>query len=464
MSKFADELYADLMRDHGQVLEHLDRQAAPGRQISPPPARALDAGADGARPPRRRPGWLAPATAAAGVLLAVGLAAALGGLVRAGRPAGPAGAGGRAETAYVFNGNDGTLTPISPVTGRLGRPVKVGPGARWVTIGGFHHRVPAISQNVILQDGRTDYVVYNTRERATILRAVSLVTGAAGKQIRLGPDAGQVVVTPGGRTAYVGYSNPASRNGPTVLRPVSLATGAVGKPILTVRGYAEMAITPDGKTIYAVSMAGTVTPVSTVTNRPGKPIPVPGAFQIAFTPDGRTAFVTSVTSGGRPRSFLVTPISTATGTRGRTIRAGEPGTSQVFAPDGKTIYDVHTGTSVVPIPVRTGRAGKPIPLKGAGNMAITPDGKTGYAVNVIYSSVTPISLTTGTAAKPLDVPGYPLYIVITPDGRNAYAYSNEAGDKQTVIPITTATSTPGKPITITSQGITVLTPGEPDQP
>jgi DNA-binding beta-propeller fold protein YncE len=36
----------------------------------------------------------------------------------------------------------------------------------------------------------------------------------------------------------------------------------------------EIAITPDGKTAYTVSLEGTVTPIATATNTPGKPIKV----------------------------------------------------------------------------------------------------------------------------------------------------------------------------------------------
>ena len=69
---------------------------------------------------------------------------------------------------------------------------------------------------------------------------------------------------------------------------------------------------------YAGSHGATVTPVSTATNTPGKPIHVGGGRlgwaavgQIVITPDGKTAYVT--TGSG------VTPISTATNTPGKPI-------------------------------------------------------------------------------------------------------------------------------------------------
>jgi YVTN family beta-propeller protein len=84
-----------------------------------------------------------------------------------------------------------------------------------------------------------------------------------------------------------------------------------------------IAITPDGKTAYVTNAdSGTVTPISTATNRPGKPIKVGREpVGIAITPDGKTAYVANYYSG------TVTPVRTATNTTERPIKAGRgPGT------------------------------------------------------------------------------------------------------------------------------------------
>jgi len=57
------------------------------------------------------------------------------------------------------------------------------------------------------------------------------------------------------------------------------------------------------------------------------------------------------------------------------------------------------------------------------------------------------------------VPGAPLNIVITPDGRNLYTFSAMVGTKQVVTPISTATNTSGKPIR-TAGPSDVLIPGD----
>ena len=69
----------------------------------------------------------------------------------------------------------------------------------------------------------------------------------------------------------------------------------------------------DGQTAYVLNwLSATVTPISTATDRAGRPIPV-GAFPVAyaFAPGARTLYVASFGANS------VTPIDTATGRPGR---------------------------------------------------------------------------------------------------------------------------------------------------
>ena len=463
MSKFADELFADLMREHGPALEILDRPV-PREAIRRPvtarrrPPRSLTGHT---RRPRRQPAWLAPVAAACGVTLAVGLAVVLGRHVDSGGQAGPAN-DGRAETAYVFDAYRGAVTPISPVTGKLGKPVRVGPGG-YLT-GRRKRRIQdsRIVQDLILPDGMTNYALYLTghgKSATYVLRRTSLVTGAAGQPIPVGRGAQQMVITPDGTTAYLSYRLGRYQT-EYALRPVSLATGTVGKPILRANEAGPVSavapsMTPDGRTLYVPYWhQDKVTPISTATNTPGKPVRLPGTLSVEFSPNGGTAFVSG--------PGMVTPISTATNTPGRTISLGPHADLWAFTPDGKTVYVVRYATSVTPISMSTGRAGKPIPLhgiRGACDIAMTPDGRTLYVTSLEGDRVIPISLATNTAAKPLNVPGAVLNIVITPDGRTAYTYSGMVGEPQIVTPISTATNTVGKPIR-TAPDTEVLIPGD----
>ena len=59
-----------------------------------------------------------------------------------------------------------------------------------------------------------------------------------------------------------------------------------------------------------------MTPITTATNTPGKPIKVgPHPGMIAITPDGKTAYV--VNEADHPGWGTVTPIATATNTAGQ---------------------------------------------------------------------------------------------------------------------------------------------------
>ena len=110
-----------------------------------------------------------------------------------------------------------------------------------------------------------------------------------------------------------------------------------------------------------------------------------------------------------------------------------------------------TNTALKPIKIGTGQPGQP----GPSPIAITPDGKTAYVVNLIAGTVTPISAATNTPGRPVVVKSSPGVLLdgieIAPDGRTAYILKEifePASFPGTVIPLRTATNTLGKPITV----------------
>jgi len=93
-------------------------------------------------------------------------------------------------------------------------------------------------------------------------------------------------------------------------------------------------------------------------------------------------------------------------------------------------------------------------------MVITPDSKMAYVVD---GNVVPISTATNTAGTPIRVSGYPGpgNIVISPDGRTAYTFTdNDGPHKQIVTPISIPANTPGKAITVTARAISIVVPGD----
>ena len=84
---------------------------------------------------------------------------------------------------------------------------------------------------------------------------------------------------------------------------------------------------------------------------------------------------------------------------------------------------------------------------------MTPDGKTLYVTNYEgrpVDTIVPISTATNTAGKPIRVGSPADALAITPDGKTLYAASSTA-TRNTVTPISTATNRAGKPI-FTSRG------------
>jgi YVTN family beta-propeller protein len=266
---------------------------------------------------------------------------------------------------------------------------------------------------------------------------------------------------PRGPVAYVISSS-------GTMTPIATATNTPGKPITAItagRAVSAVAITPDGKTVYVANVdaveppytPSTVTPVATATGTRGKPITVGNYPEaIAITPDGKTAYVLGSDSS------TVTPIATATNTPGKPIKVRNYADAFAITPDGKTVYVASSPAggsgTVTPIATATNTPGKPITVgNGPLVIAITPDGKTAYVVNYGSGTVTPIATATNTPGEPIKVGADPYEIVFTPDGKTAYVGTGACrpapGDwgscrsASAVTPIATATNTPGKPIT-----------------
>jgi YVTN family beta-propeller protein len=142
--------------------------------------------------------------------------------------------------------------------------------------------------------------------------------------VAAGPQASSAVRRTGTAQAATVY---VAHNSRGTVTPISTITNLPGKPVRVAKGTAAIAITPDGKTVYVAGWrAGTVTPITTATNMPGKPIKVGNTPDwITITPDGQTAYVANWGSG------TVTPITTATNTPGKPIQAGKAPFALVIA-------------------------------------------------------------------------------------------------------------------------------------
>ena len=279
-----------------------------------------------------------------------------------------------------------------------------------------------------------------------------------------------VVVTPDGRTAYVGnygYTDDGA-NFPSVaptLTPVDLATMRAGRPIeVAPNGWSIEygLLSPDGGTFYAVVDNDSTSWVSSVNLRTGARtrIAVPGgADTIALSPDGQTLYVSD------DRNAIV-PVATATGQAGRPIPlppdADQDATPNYLAvaPDGGTIYVGLAGqsdTEVAGIDVATG-ATLPWTYHSADDLdglLLAPNGRTLYLGDrgcpsddspaSGTCSLIAVSAATGRqVGKPLPLSDDPTGMAATPDGRNLIVIGDESATEIRLAP----DGTPSRPVAL----------------
>jgi DNA-binding beta-propeller fold protein YncE len=290
------------------------------------------------------------------------------------------------------------------------------------------------------------------------------VTGAFG--VVAGPAATH---RPAGPTVFVSY--PGNHRFSEDLTPISTITNKPGQPLRmgTLGGFAS---TPDGKTAYVEGPGGAVIPISTTTDKPGKPIPVhiPGGyrpFHITMNPDGKNAYLTFSLHTGSSFSGSIVPINTATNTAGKPIRiysGKNPFVDWiVFSPSGKTAY-VGAGTwvgetyarlstaTVTPLDTTTNKPGTPIHLShDEADLTITPDGKTLYVASGAGRGRSGYVTPINTATGTLGTP------IRLSTGAETLAITPNgktlyAAGPDAITPISTATNTPGKPIRIENLG------------
>jgi DNA-binding beta-propeller fold protein YncE len=264
------------------------------------------------------------------------------------------------KTVYVLPDGGGEIIPISTATNTLEKPIRAGQG-----VGGPY-------QMVITPNGKTLYTVSTKLPFSgpSYVIPIATATNKPGKPIKIEDGATiAVLMSPDGRTVYAFAQ---SSTGVEVI-PISTATDTAGKPV-SVAGNAPMAIAPNGQLVYLVkygiqTVTSGVIPFETATSTSEKQIKIDGfPYAIAVTPDSGTAYVASeprqkpsVTCTGQ--TGVVTPISTATNRAGRPIRVACDPYAILVTPDGKTIW-VGSRNWVTPISTATGKPGMPLTFRG----------------------------------------------------------------------------------------------------
>ena len=273
------------------------------------------------------------------------------------------------KTVYVLPDGGNEIIPIATATNTLEKPIRAGQG-----VGGPY-------QMAITPDGKTLYDVSwtNGGDGPSYVIPISTATNTPEKPIKIqNADTVGVLMNPDGSTVYAFAQ---TTTGTTEIVPISTATNTPGKPVSTGQTDGAVAITPGGQVVYLIDYGPNgVIPFSTATNTAGNLIKVDGMpSAVAVSPDGNTAYAVSeprqkpaVNCTGQTGE--VTPISTATNLPGRPIRVACDPYAVAVSLDGKTVW-VGSRNWVTPISTATNMAGKPIKFRGslvAMVIAVTP--------------------------------------------------------------------------------------------
>jgi DNA-binding beta-propeller fold protein YncE len=264
-------------------------------------------------------------------------------------------------------------------------------------------------------------------------RSSRCATGAdtASEPIRVS-SAGALAMADEGRTVYV--ANP----GGDTITPISTATEEPGRPIVVGPSPDAMAVTPDGRTVLVLTSTGVtgVTPVDAVANRAGKPVAIQGAYALRVAPGG-TAYVLATPDPNSQQGFVV-PVHIRAGTAGAPIKVGLSPARIAFTPDGKMAYVAnYASQSVTPIRLADGRAGPAIAAgKIPTRLAASPDSTTVHVLDPnIFGGLGP------------EIPFRAQVIILSRMLFSALVKRPPFGRGQ-VIPIRVATNSAGKPIKV----------------
>jgi hypothetical protein len=261
------------------------------------------------------------------------------------------------------------------------------------------------------------------------------------------------------------------RPGPMRRWVVAAGAGAAAAVIALVAGLVVPSALRPGASLSAVprhmayvAATGKVIPVNLSTDTALRPIVlgVPGATVGAvMAPDGRTVYVAT------HRGYVV-PVDTVTRTAGPAIRIGGIPQGMVMSPDGRTGYLIEPPYGVAVVNFARMQLAGFVKVRGAWNLALTPDAKTLYVVSW-SGTVTPVDTATLKKLRPISTPGYPgppdpagrpygpngptvPSIAVTPGGKTAYVVGVKAGADEVLTPISTATNTTLAPIGIPDGG------------
>ena len=292
---------------------------------------------------------------------------------------------GRAQTAYVPNSDETTVSVIDTVTNTVTAKIGVG----------YYPTAAAVTP-----DGSKVYVA-NTDQGNTQPSTVSVIDTATNALAATIPVDGApvgVAVTPDGSKVYVSCEN-------SVLVIAAAANTVIA--VIPVARPLGLAVTPDGSELYVGNAyLNAVSVIDTATNTITTTIPV-GIYPagMAVTPDGSKLYVANSNAN------TVSVIDTATSAVAATVTVGNNPEGLAVTPDGSRVYTANWADGSVSV-INTATntvTGSAIPVGYAPyGLSITPDGRQVYVADPYENEIWVLATATNKIVKAVPVGTFPI--------------------------------------------------------
>src|ERR1035437_406563 len=281
-----------------------------------------------------------------------------------------------AQTAYITDNNDSTVTVINVATNTVTNTIRVGYGSRGVSVS---------------LDGSKVYVANYYDNTVSV---INTTTNTVVATIPVSAKPLALVVTPDGSKVYVTNDEDSSL---TVINTSSNTVSTIIHLGLFPDGAEGVCVSPDGSKVYVTCITNSIIVINTATNT----ILTTIVYQtqsnfspnvLAISPDGSKLYVGYCVGNFGSRLYV---INTVTNIYTDSIPVNCP-MGLCVSPDGSKIYvSNNLDGSVNVINTVTNTVTDTIPLCGGAGISITPDGSKVYAavgnivsiINTVTNSV-----------------------------------------------------------------------------
>jgi YVTN family beta-propeller protein len=255
---------------------------------------------------------------------------------------------------------------------------------------------------------------------------INVATNTVTKSIKISSNPSSVSVSPDGSKVYVGNSGTFSTPCNTV-SVIKSATNTVSAIIVVGSTPYGVSVSPDGSNVYIANYnSNTISVINSTTNNVTVSIPVGIApYGVSVSPDGSKIYVANNGSNN-----TISVINSATNKVTATITVGYNPQGVSVSPDGSKVYVTNynkLGTvSVINTATNTVSATIPVGNSPFG-ISVSPDGSRVYVTNFNDNTVSVISTATNTVTDTIKVGTNPAGVSVSPDGSKVYVVNYSSG-------------------------------------